>query len=343
MNQMLGIDALDSNRLAYCSEGAIQLSQDAGQSWVAIPTTPISDQALPDDLILDNPQPICRSVLLDSGHSDSLFAAFGAMNEEYGIPPVYFLPFYTNDRGRTWQALPKPAVKATSMSVEGLFGGFWTDGKVVQALYYGDSSDPAQPRLLVEQTVDGGVTWKPADLTCPSSGPCLRWGPEPGQISGMGSDLSQDILSSYDQSQTWSSTPEKVELRFSSPDELVALSQEEALIIASGEGYPLRYTSDGGRTWQALALPHFPGVNRNWQSSFPGLQMLPNGNLLALNLDTGLWWALPSDAQDWCPLEISSPNKTPVLLQASGDRLWWFSARTGELESAPVSSFSCTP
>lgn len=341
----LSLDALDSNRLAYCVEGAIQVSLDGGQSWVSVPTSPVNNLALPGDLVLDSSAPICRSILLDSSHPDSFYAVFGAKDKQYGIPPVYYLPFYTSDRGKTWQLVPIPVVKTISSMIEGRFGGFWTDGAVVQALYFGDvGQDNQAAPLLVEQTLDGGTTWTPGSLTCPTSGPCLRWGLGPAEVSGMGADLLQDVMVSFDQGKTWNSSGETVNVRLPGQHELVALSQAEALIVSGDARYPLRYTPDGGRTWQALALPPFPVTNPGWPLfGYSGLQMLPNGNLLALNLDTGEWWALSPDAQDWCPLKISAPGKSPVLLQPAGNRIWWFSAMTDKPQSAPISIFVCKP
>lgn len=344
LDSVLSLDALDPNRLAYCVENAIRLSQDGGQNWTSIPTTPVSGLALPGDLVLDSQQSTCRSVLLDASHPDSFYAVFGAMNQQYGMPPVYFLPFYTTDRGKTWQIVPIPVVQMVSSMIDGRFGGFWTDGEVVQALYDDQAGNFNQtPPVLVKQTRDGGKTWTPASLACPPGGPCLRWGPAPAQVSGMGADLPQDLLASFDQGRSWSSTGESVELRANGPHDLVALSQDEALIVSGSAHYPLRYTSDGGRTWQALALPALPIANPVWPFGYSGLQMFPDGSLLAMDPDTGQWWALPPNARDWCPLDISSPGKYPVLLQPSGDQVWWLSAMTGEPESAPASSFVCAP
>jgi hypothetical protein len=344
LDSALSLDALDPNRLAYCVDGAIRVSRDGGQSWASIPTSPVNELALPDDLVMDNSQPACTSVLLNASHPDSFYAVFGAKDKQYGIPPIYYLPFYTTDRGKTWQLVPVQAVQTSSPLVEGRFGGFWTDGKAVQALYLGETGGSNQaPSLLVKQTMNGGATWEQASLTCPPSGPCLRWGPAPGEISGMGADLLQDVMASFDQGRTWSSTGETVDVRLPGPHELVALSQDEALVISGNAHYPLRYTSDSGRTWQALALPSLPIAHPSWPYGFPGLQMFPDGSLLVMDPDTGQWWTLPPNARDRCPLEITSPDKYPVLLQSAAGRVWWLSAMTGEPESAPASSFVCAP
>ncbi len=107
-------------------------------------------------------------------------------------------------------------------------------------------------------------------------------------------------------------------------------------MVSGDAAYPLRYTRDGGKTWQALGLPSLPG-----SIQFNGLQLLPDGSLVAMNLDTGAWYGLAPAAQDWCALSISIPGKYPVFLQAAGDKAWWLSPVDQSLQSAPLSSFEC--
>ena len=230
------------------------------------------------------------------------------MNKQYGMPPVYFLPFYTADRGKTWQLVPVPVVQTASSLTEGRFGGFWTDGKAVQALYFGEIGGSNQASsLLVKQTIDGGLSWEPASLTCPSSGPCLRWGAAPGEVSGMGADLLQDVIASFDQGRTWSSTGETVDVRLPGPHELVALSQDEALIISGNARYPLRYTSDGGRTWKpvsglttrrALGLTQDP---RDPRVLFAGTE----GGLYRSDVDGTMWTRIGLSGKNIATIAIS--------------------------------------
>jgi hypothetical protein len=344
----MSVDALNPNRLAYCAPGAIRLSQDAGKTWTSIPVGAVTRlaQASPYPLMSENATepPTCFTVTLDASHPDSFYAVFQAANKQYGAPPIYFVGYVTLDRGKTWQLVPAPTGVTTSSQAIDRFGWFWTDGKVVQALYGGQINAPDQaPPAVTEQTTDGGINWSAASLACPSSGPCLRWGPAPSTISGMGAGLPQTVMASQDGGQTWQSTGQSVELRATGPHELVALSQNQALLISGSADYPLRYTQDSGKTWQVLAIPPLPGADPTASVGYTGLQMLPDGSLLALNDQAGAWWGLPPTAQNWCALAISSLENNAVLLQAAGDRVWWISLSNNKPQSAPVSEFACQP
>lgn len=342
--ETISVDPSNPKRLAYCETGAIRYTQDGGQSWASIPTSAVKNLSPSSGIIVGDQgaeQPQCISVTLDSIHPDSFYAVFGAVDKQYGPPPIYYVGYFTTDLGNTWQLVPVPSVQTTLSGAEGKFGGFWTDGKAVQALYFGEAVSPDQaPPVQAKETTNGGITWNLTSLTCPSSGPCLRWGPAPGAIYGMGSDLLQRVMASYDNGHTWQPTGESAELRQGWPFQLVALSQDEALMINGRPPYPVLFTPDSGRTWQALALPPLPGANSGWPSGYSSLQMLPDGSFLSMNPDTGKWWVVPPDAQDWCALKITSLDKDLPLLQVLGDWVWWLSVM-GVPESALLSSFVC--
>jgi hypothetical protein len=343
MDQMLVVDPNNSDQMAYCITGSIMASQDGGHSWASIPTDGIKDVALPGDMVIDTSQSMCTSVALDATHPDSYYAVFSTVSKQWGAPPMYYLGFYTTVQGKTWQLAPVTQLLTQSTMETGSFGGFFTVGNAVETLYYNTTSDdPAnQPTLEVKQTTDGGLTWTAASLACPYSGPCLRWGAAPSEITGMGADLPQGVKASFDQGQNWVFTGQSAELRMIGPGELIALSETEALLISAGASYPLLYTADAGKTWQALALPPLPGVNSGWGIGYSGLQMLPDGSLVALNQDRGVWWLLSPSAQDWCSTGIAAPGNSPTLLVSSGGRIWWFDSASAKAESTPASSFAC--
>jgi hypothetical protein len=341
-SQAVTADPSNPARLAYCTPGAIRVSQDGGESWASVPTGPVETLLAAGPYAIGQSPAACNAVTLDGSHPQSFYAVFSTNIKQYGAPPIYFMGFFTPDGGKTWKPAPTPPEGQSPPMVE-RFGGFWTDGKSVQELYLGDATGSDLPALqappvLVEQTTDGGANWGPASLACPSSGPCLQWGAAPSAISGMGSGLPQWVMASQDDGQTWVSTGQAVELRMNGPHELAALSQNEAVVVSGFANYPLRYTRDGGKTWQALSLPSLPGTAT---AQFNGLQLLPDGSLAAMNLDTGAWYGLAPAAQDWCPLSISIPGNYPVFLQASGDKAWWLSPVDQTLQSAPLSSFEC--
>jgi photosystem II stability/assembly factor-like uncharacterized protein len=326
--------------LAYCGPGEIGETQDGGRTWSKIPTTQVAAVAEAGGypLMAQNTggQPACDSVTLDSAHPDSYFAVFQAANKQYGAPPVFFMGYFTTDGGQTWKMVPAP-----QESTQEMFGGFWSDGNgMVQALFSGEPGNPAAASpVVVEQTSDGGASWSPGNLTCAASGACLRWGPAPGSIPGMGSPLPQYIMASTDGGKTWIQGP-SVELRTIGPKELAAFSGQEALVIDGSADFPVQMTEDGGKTWQVVGLPAMPGASEGAQQ-FSGLQILPDGALVVLSPDGSSWMRLDSKSDQWCPVSGTDLPNYAALIQASGDQLWWLPAEAQAPEHTAISNMSC--
>jgi BNR/Asp-box repeat len=233
----------------------------------------------------------------------------------------------------------------------GEFSSFQVTGRVVQALYGRPAAAPAQaPALAVVQTTDGGRTWAPAHLTCPASGPCLRWGAAPGPFSPMGAPAPQGIAYSTDGGRTWRTPawPSWVDLNYPGPKALVALSRTEVALLAGGSEYPFRLSYDGGRTWEVIALPALPGT-AGGAAQIPGLQMLPDGALLAQAQSAGMpWWLLRPGTTRWCPVSGAALPAWPAALRVIDGRVLWLAGgpfRPGvlSLTSVPLSSLRCGP
>ncbi len=338
----LAADPLDPKRLAYCAAGEIQLSQDAGQTWTPVPVDAASLPSPLDRLMPGDQSRMCISVTLDSSHPDSLYIVFGLVDKLYGAPPIYFTGYFTTDLGKTWQLAPVPAIGENQMAINDSFGGFWTDGKTVQVLYFGKPASEGQPfPLLAKQTRDGGLTWMDAFLACPATGPCVRWGAAPNTEGGMGADMSQSVLASSDGGKTWQDTGQSVELRNTGPHELVAFSNTQVLLISGADRFPLRYSADGGISWQVIALPATSGSQPGYFQGYPGLQVSPDGSLLSMLPDSGQYVSLSATGQDWCQVAFTQPDQTPGLLQFVGNRVWWLSGSTLQPQNAPHSDFIC--
>jgi photosystem II stability/assembly factor-like uncharacterized protein len=340
MNVQLSQDEANPEHLAVCAAGEIRVSPDGGQSWSAISTENAGDALTGSPYVLGsgneaNP-PACLSVTLDASHPQSYYAVFQTQNANFGAPPVYFMGLATADNGQTWQRVPAPAE-----GLEESFGGFWTDGQgIVQALYGNQGSGPDQaPSVLVQESQDGGMTWNPGKMTCPTTGPCLRWGPAPSMIPGMGSPLPQWIYVSTDNGETWQGSASPVELRLQGPNELVAYSRGTVLLISGTGDYPLRFSQDGGLSWQTLGLPPLPVSD--FPGKFPGLQLLSAGNFIAMTSSSGSWATLPSQGRSWCPFPHTPMPGIAVTLRFSGDRILWFDASTQTLGSAPLDELFC--
>ena len=179
----LSVNPPAGSRAAYCQPGGIRTTADGGATWDTIETGPVGDIAATTDFpIASEVQalPACTAVLLDPRFPQSVYAEFVAQRGTFGIPPLYFVGYGTSDAGRTWYSIPTP-----DNSSPGQFGGFQLVDAAVEALFEVGQPFRADPAsFVVEQTEDGGASWSPSPLTCPTSGPCIRWGPAP---SGIGS------------------------------------------------------------------------------------------------------------------------------------------------------------
>jgi hypothetical protein len=349
-NRVVSTDPLNPERIAYCANDEIRVSLDNGQTWEGIPTSGVAAAAAQIGYPLFERDPAssqaCLSVTLDPIFPNSYYAVFTTAQDEFGAPPVFYMGFFTADNGQNWQLVPPP-----DESNHTAFGGYWSNPSgLVEALFSTsvESVDPSHP-VYVQKTGDGGQTWKQDRLSCPASGPCLRWGAAASNIPGMGSPLPQDILVSLDQGETWEVIEPPVELRTPSPNQLVAYSDQIAEIISgsialsasAGEKHPIRTSQDGGQTWQVKALPPLPDEVDS-EDFYPGLQILPDGSYLSQNREQGSWFWLADSSEIWCPLEGRNLPAYPVLLQSGLDRLWWVDGDSGDVENFLLEDIACS-
>jgi len=335
-------DPLNLQRIAYCDVGNMRVSSDGGTSWSNISTAGVAQVAAKMGFPLSDGQ-TSRCILagLDSHYSNSFYAVFNTYNKSKGEPGFpYQIAYFTNDSGKTWQPITAPEGYATEQN-----SGLRIDKQAVQAVYRTENG--ISTTFGVTETKDGGRTWKEATLECLSVGACVNWGPSP-QFAGMGAPRLQNVIYSTDNGQTWSlpNSASPVEIRASQPNQLITLSQLEVALV-SGRKYapPFQLSKDGGRSWNIVTLPNLP-ENLDLDSPFPGLQMLPNGSLLAHS--TLQWYLLATEKQEWCALS-GSWLPQPQDLRNSGrlepfrvisDRLWWFD-KSQQPNNTPLKNLSC--
>ncbi len=332
------------DRIAACGvNGAILLSSDGGKIWSALPDQAVVQAAARTSYPLAtmaSPQhtATCNSVLLDSAHPDTVYASFSAAYGPYhSIPPIFTVGYVTTNLGRSWQAVPPPAGFTL-----GEFSGFQPAGAATLALFASPAAPGSAAKTAVLATLDGGLTWTPSHLTCPSLGPCLRFGPAPSETGGMGAAFPQPLLWSSDAGSSWQAPawPSQVVLN-QGPSELVALSQTRALLLSGASQYTLRATSDGGRHWQNIALPAVPDA-QNGASGLPDAVILPSGALLAQNPNTQTWILLPPLATAWCPV-TALPTGFVSQPAVIGARLWYVRGTSGgqAVGSTALSAVRC--
>jgi len=348
-NRIVSVDPLNEERLAYCAPQEIRHSTDGGQSWETVSTSGVAAVAESNGYSIYDNDPAfpmaCLSVTLDPLNSASFYGVFTTAHQAYGAPPVFYMGFSTHDGGTTWQLIPHPSDRTSED-----FGGFWIDGDgSIEALFSksAQSTDSQNP-VYVQEALDGGQTWEPGVLSCPAFGPCLRWGPAPFSIPGMGSPLPQSVLVSFDDGETWQDIKPPAELRAPPPNQLAAFADEEAAIVSSSialsdsgtSQQPYRKTQDSGLTWENIPLPSLPVEDPSF-TYFPGLQILPDGSFLSQNGEGTDWYWLPTGDQEWCAISIDTLPDYPVLLRAVGQRLWWVNPSTQQAENFNLSEISC--
>ncbi|GEM_PF-579087 len=317
-------DPTDPRRLAYCAPGGIRLTTDGGAIWATVSTTTARLASVATTYPIVPPffptaasplPPGCQSVTLGAGQPGVLYAVFTATRKGTAPPPLYSVGYRTGDAGQSWQPIPAPAGQEM-----GDFAGFQVDGAAVLAFFTRGQHGAGG---AVERTLDGGKTWLPATPTCPTAGPCVRFGAEQvGNCAKFGSP--QAIRFSLDGGRHWAAPAWPDRVNACGLHELAGLAIRGALLLG-GDLSPLLLSNDGGRTWQNVALPPLqapPGA----AAGFPGLQLLPNGSLLASG---AFWQLLLPGASSWCrvPTGVLPPvNGDPQVI---GDRLWWLQGGPG--------------
>jgi hypothetical protein len=245
----------------------------------------------------------------------SRFITVSTYAAQYGsAPPAFASPFVSTDGGATWRTLPVP-----SGMTYGDFVGFRTAGSVVFALWSKGRT------TIAEETANGGQTWSAGSPPCPATGACLMLGPGPGAYEGMGTPEVQLVWRQNRHHQWVTAASEDVNI---ATLQLSALLHGDALLVDSGAPYPVQLSSDGGRTWQNVAVPNPPGTASGAGSPYTNLLLLPNGELLgSVPGSTGAtaWYVLPAGQSRWQSVPSAILPPTAVDLTIADGQLWWYS------------------
>jgi len=359
----IGENPADPGRVGFCDGSTITVSGPQGVT--DLPTGDVA--SVLDHLGLDLPAsepPQCITLALPpTSTSRAVFASF-SVNPHEQAPPFVDAALYTENAGLSWQLVPVP--KGAGLYD---FGGFRYAGNAVEALFFPRAGDlirsggttslaasTAVRAPLVEETTDGGATWMSASFGCPTDGPCITFGPYALGNCAM-NGTAQLVLRSASKGRSWQTPSWPVAVAACAPAQLVALSTSNDLLVDSSSDYPLRETTNAGKSWFDVALPLLPGETPGMAPDYgpTGLIALPDGGVLAIGQGPNAeqWDLLTPGARSWCTV-----SSVPARLRADsayatfevvGENLDWTApvglgsaANAGaSLFDVPASSLSC--
>jgi hypothetical protein len=331
------IDPVTNSTLtAWCQPDGLFVTGVATPRSV-VQTSSVSEALKGTDLALfADPltHPPCSSVLIDPYNPHTIFASFGAAQDNEA-PPVYLAPLYTTDNGALWQRVPAPP--GTTLED---FGGFTSNGADVEALFasqasFGNDGFPKSP-IEVESTSNGGLSWTASTLGCPSLGPCAVFGPDQWGNCAMNGSFEPLMVGPSSTKPSagvrWSKSLWVTSVNSCFSQQLAVTSSRGLILLDPSSQYPMLRSNDSGTSWFYVALPAIP-----WSNPTNGLQLgdsllfAPDGSLFAsLTTPSGqrqeLFRLMPG-ATSWCQVPHVFPANENVgtvsALQVSQTDLLW--------------------
>lgn len=294
--------------------GGLWISHSGGGTWNGQSLVSIEPEASSEGYpawLGGSPHVSVQSVALAPGFPSSLFVTIAAIKHQYGsAPPIFYTPYQSTDGGQTWHPIPVP--KGFN---SGDFAGFLTSGSRVYAQWM------TAGHVVTEYTADGGATWAVGQLGCPSVAPCLSFGPYSDQYPGMGVGITQPILRQNSHKRWVTSTNVLAPVSMQTATQLVTLGSHQALLIDPTSPYPVRLTTNQGKTWQYVELPKMK------TDTMSQLMMLSDGHLLAefqqTNGSTVGWFVLAPGQSTWKAISSSVLPSDASHVTPIGRNIWW--------------------
>ena len=299
----------------------------------------------------------CLAVQLDPRYPDSVYAGFGTAQGN-SIPPVYLAPLYTTNAGATWHTVPVPK----GVSLED-FGGFTTEGNEMAALFNTSNSfnqnvpqGTSNGYAKAEVTSNGGASWTTATLGCPTSGPCVTFGPYQTSSCNMSND-NQPLLVGPSRATPASSVRWKYSTWVTTVDscfaqQLVVSSPRQVFLLDPSSEYPLLQSTDGGQTWSNFELPSIAAANYGLDSTpmTNSLVLAPGGSLFASvttpSGDRQDLFRLYPGATSWCQIPkafgTADPQKIEIgPLRVDATDLLWSQSSPSSMHVESFSKLTC--
>jgi hypothetical protein len=267
-----------------------------------------------------------------------VYAGFGT-GQGASIPPIYLAPVYTTNAGSTWQSVPIPK----GFSIED-FSGFATEGTDVLALFSGNDNNSTggapdgtnNGYVTVEMTTNGGLNWSSTTSGCPSTGPCMTFGPYSWGNCNMSQDTQSLLLGPAGATPAtgvkWRDSTWVTSVNSCFTPQLVASTSRDLLLIDPSSEYPLLRSTNSGVTWANWELPSIAATSYG-PDSVPqtnSMVFAPDGSLFA-SVTTAAGnrqelYRLYPGATSWCQIPNVFGTTAPDLIQPLrvnvADLLW---------------------
>jgi hypothetical protein len=212
--------------------------------------------------------PACQAVAVNPAQPSVVDASFSVTqgpSPDAGGPPFGEIAMQTVNGGVSWSMIPAP--QGTSPED---FGGFIEQGSTVEAVFASNSSSgsvqssvPGTPdRVVVPVSISAssGTSWTSGTLSCPTTGPCLRFGPASlGNCAMNGSPQAILREGGTASAHRWDQLVWPASVNVCYPASITSVGQSSALVVAGGSSYPLRISTDGGIHWASVAVPALRG------------------------------------------------------------------------------------
>jgi hypothetical protein len=304
-------------------QGPLWQSDNHGKSWQAVSLTGVAaltaQTGYPSVWQDGLTKPTVSSVTLNPYDPSSLFVTVSSVQKKYDqAPPTYNIPVYTTNDGSSWHVVPVPA----GMSIAD-FGGFTRTPSGILA-YFASKRTP-----MGEVTANGGAAWSSETLSVEEPAATVLLGPVPDQNYGqMGGNIDENVLYRTAKN-SWTPTSSVGVLGGSSF--LGLYPHHTALLVSAFSSYPVEYSTNGGKSWQYLALPTPPGVG-NDGSPYQQLLLLADGSLLASvnGTTTQSWSLLAPGSTRWQAVPVSMLPPSASGVQSIGSHIWWGSSNPSE-------------